>query len=232
MAQAISKHQPAILVSAPPVDVWMAKELSFRRSAMVDGRLHEPLPSITRGKMENRWKLVMRSTKSATRSEIEEAVAALMMAYPSMRGLSHVEAQVLIRKYADDLSDIPLWSIKAAARDISRGAVSDMSPDFPPSAPRVRQLADEHVEWCKKELRDLMLVLRADVEPPEDPAMKARITLGFQKLQQAMGSKEYKPVPNELPKPQAPSADKLREHYARHGLGFKPKAKEEQGNDA
>lgn len=228
MAQAISKQQPASLVSAPPVDVWMAKEISFRRSAMVDGRLHEPLPSITRGKMENRCKLVLRSTVSATSSEIEEAVAGLMMAYPSMRGLSHIEAQVLIRKYAEDLADMPLWAIKAAGRDISRGAVSDMSPDFPPSAPRVRQLADDHVEWCKKELRDLMTILRAKVEPPADPEMRARINLGFQKMQQAMGSKEYKPVP-EPPAPQAPSAEKLREHYARHGLGFKPKSEEEQG---
>lgn len=231
MKQEISKHQPASLVSAPPVDVWMAKELSFRRSAMINGRLHEPLPSITRGKMEHRWKLVMRSTKSATRSEIEEAVAALMMAYPSMRGLSHVEAQVLIRKYADDLSDMPLWSIKAAARDISRGAVSDMSPDFPPSAPRVRQLADEHIEWCKKELRDLMVILKADVEPPADPAMKARINLGFQKLQQAMGSREVAQEAVKPPTPQAPTSDQLREHYARHGLGFAPKAKEDQAQD-
>ncbi len=226
MTQAISKHQPASLVSAPPVDVWMAKELSFRKSAMIDGRLHEQLPSITRGKMENRWKLVMRSTKSATRSEIEEAVAALMMAYPSMRGLSHLEAQVLIRKYADDLADMPLWSIKAAARDISRGAVSDMNPDFPPSAPRVRQLADEHVEWCKKELRDLTVVLKADVEPPADPEMRARIILGFKKLQQGMGSREVAAAPVEPPKPQAPNADQLREHYARHNLAFQPKREE------
>jgi hypothetical protein len=229
MAQAISKHQPASLVSAPPVDAWMAKELSLRRSAMVDGRLHEPLPSIVRGKMENRWKLVMRSTKSAIRSEIEEAVAALMMAYPSMRGLSHVEAQVLIRKYADDLSDIPLWSIQAAARDISRGAVSDMSPDFPPSAPRVRQLADEHVEWCKKELRDLMVILKADVEPPADPAMKARINLGFRKLQQALGSREVAQEPAKQPVSQAPTAEQLRKHYEKHGLAFAPKVIEEKG---
>jgi hypothetical protein len=222
MAQAISRQQTQAISASPPVDVWMAKELSARRSAMIDGRLHEPLPSIVRGKMENRRAMVMAATRSATRSEIEEAVAALMMAYPSMRGLSSPEAQVLIRKYAEDLADMPLWAIKAAAKDISRGAVSDMSPDFPPSAPRVRQLADDHVEWCKKELRDLKVLLTAEVEPPANPEMKARINLGFQKLQQRMGSAKYV-VPPEPPKPQAPTADQLREHYAKHGLGFTPK---------
>lgn len=227
MAQQAISRQTQTAAASPPVDVWMAKELSFRRSAMIDGRLHEPLPSITRGKMENRCKLVLAATRSATPSEIEEAVAALMMAYPSMRGLSHLEAQVLIRKYAEDLADMPLWAIKAAARDISRGAVSDMSPDFPPSAPRVRQLADDHVEWCKKELRDLKVLLTADVEPPANPEVRARITLGFQKLQQSFGSKEYKPEP-EAPAPQAPSADQLRQHYQRHGLAFKPKPRAEE----
>lgn len=225
MRQEISNHQSASLASAPPVDVWMSKEISFRKSAMIDGRLHEQLPSITRGKMENRWKLVMRSTKGATRGEIEEAVAALMMAYPSMRGLSHLEAQVLIRKYADDLADMPLWSIKAAARDISRGAVSDMNPDFPPSAPRVRQLADDHVLWCKKELRDLMTILKADVEPPADPEMRARINLGFQNMLGQMKKIQAYVVPEEEPKCTAPTADQLRDHYSKHGLAFKPKEK-------
>lgn len=224
MAQQISKQTAT---ASPPVDIWMAKELSFRRSAMIDGRLHEPLPSIVRGKMENRRAMVMSATRSATPSEIEEAVAALMMAYPSMRGLSHLEAQVLIRKYAEDLADMPMWAIRAAARDISRGAVSDMNPDFPPSAPRVRQLADDHIEWCKKELRDLKTLLTAEVEPPANPEVRARINLGFQKLQQSFGSKEYKPEP-EPPMPQAPSAEQLRKHYERHGLGFAPKPRVEE----
>lgn len=230
MKQAVSRQQIGVTSAAPPVDVWVAKELSARKSAMIDGRLHEPLPSIVRGKMEHRQALVLAATRSATRSETEEAVAALMMAYPSMRGLSHIEAQVLIRKYADDLADVPIWAIKAAARDISRGAVSDMSPDFPPSAPRVRQLADEQLEWCKRELQSLKTILTAQVEPPADPAMKARISLGFRKLQQELGSREVVQAPATPPVPQAPSADQLREHYARHDLGFKPKQGEE--NDA
>jgi hypothetical protein len=178
---------------------------------MADGKLLEPLPDIVRAKMENRKAVVLSSTKAASRSEAEEAVAGLMMAYPSMRGLSQIEAQVLIRKYADDLAGIPIWAIKAASRDISRGAVSDMNPDFPPSAPRVRQLADEQLEWCKKELRDLKMVLTAEAEPPEDPAMRARLTIGFQKLQQQFGSK-YVPEPAVEPA-KAPKWEKVIADY-------------------
>ncbi len=225
MAQAISKQQTTTSSAAPPVDVWMSKELSLRRSGMVGGRLLEALPSIVRSKMEHRQIVVLASTRSASRSELEEAVAGLMMGYPSMRGLSQIEAQVLVRKYADDLAGIPMWAIKAATRDISRGAVSDMSPDFPPSASRVRQLADEHLGWCAKELRDLKAVLTAEVEPPANPDMAARISAGFQKLKSELRASND-PRPKDALKPQAMTAEQLKHHYQHHGLAFAPKAQE------
>lgn len=172
--------------------------------------------------LERRQFAVTAALQSATRSDLEEQVAGLMTGFPSMRGLSKIEAQILVRKYADDLEGIPLWAIVAACKDISRGAISDMNPDFPPSAPRVRQQADEHLERFEKEAKDLRAVLTARILPPEDPRA-GEIKLGFQKLQERM--RNYVPPP-EPPKPQAPSASKIAAHYAEHRLGFQKKINE------
>ena len=188
---------------------------------MADGRLLEPIPTGTRLMLERRQFAVAAALQGAPMSDLEEQVAALMMGYPSMRGLSKIEAQILVRKYADDLDGVPLWAIRAACKDISRGAVADMNPDFAPSAARVRQQADEHLERFEKEARDLRVVLTAKIEPPADPEMKARIKLGFQKMQQKR-SPTYVPPPEPLT-PQSPSREHLEAHYAKHGLGFKPK---------
>jgi hypothetical protein len=190
---------------------------------MVEGGfLLEPIPSAIRLMLERRQYAVTAALQAASRSDLEEQVAGLMTGFPSMRGLSKIEAQVLVRKYADDLEGVPLWAIRAACSDISRGAIADMNPDFPPSASRVRQQADEHLERLERESKDLRAVLTAKILPPENPERTEKIKLGFQKLQQRMGSRQYVPPP-EPPPLHAPSADKLREHYARHSLGFKPK---------
>jgi hypothetical protein len=151
-------------------------------------------------------------------------VAGLMTGFPSMRGLSKIEAQVLVRKYADDLEGVPLWAIQFACKDISRGAVSDLNPDFAPSASRVRQQADEHIERIEREAKDLRAVLKAKVLPPELPPEKSsQIILGFQKLHERLKANEIqKPEPVE-PKPQAMTPDKLKAHYDNHGMAFQKK---------
>jgi len=191
---------------------------------MVEGGfLLEPIPSAIRLMLERRQYAVTAALQGASRSDLEEQVAALMTGFPSMRGLSKIEAQVLVRKYADDLEGVPLWAIKSACGDISRGAIADMNPDFPPSASRVRQQADDHLERLERESKDLRAVLTAKILPAENPERTAKINLGFQKLQQRLGSRQYVPPP-EPPPLQAPSREKLEAHYAKHGLGFKPKS--------
>lgn len=220
MAQALANRNIQS-VEAPRVDLEAARELSSRRSAMIDGRLLEPIPGSVRLMLERRQFAVTAALQGASRSDLEEQVAALMTGYPSMRGLSKLEAQILVRKYADDLEGVPLWAIRAACKDISRGAVADMNPDFAPSAARVRQQADEHLERFEREAKDLRVVLNAQIEPPADPEMRARIKLGFQKMRQP-SAPIYTPPP-EPPKSQAPTKEQLEAHYAKHGLGFKEK---------
>lgn len=225
MAQALANRNSSS-IEAPKVDVWATRELAKHRSSMVEGWLPEPIQSEVRLVLERRQFAVTAALQGASRSDLEEQVAGLMTGFPSMRGLSKIEAQVLVRKYADDLAGVPLWAIHAACKDISRGAIADMNPDFPPSASRVRQQADEHLERIEKEAKDLRAVLKAQVLPPElPPEKKDQIILGFQDLQQKMGSKNYVPPP-EPPASQAMKPEQLAAHYAAHGLGFQKKINE------
>jgi hypothetical protein len=222
MAQAIANRNFQSIEAAKP-DLFAARELSMRKSSMVEGGwLPEPLPAGIRTMLERRQTAVMAGLQAASRGELEEEVASLMTGFPSMRGLSKLEAQILVRKYADDLAGMPLWAIRAACRDISRGAVSDLNPDFPPSASRVRQQADEHLERVEREAKDLRNVLTAKVLPPELPAEKKdQIILGFQKLHESCQRYSPPPEPIKPPPPQAPSKTVLEDHYATHRLGFR-----------
>lgn len=220
MAQALANRNSSSIEALRP-DLVAARELSIRRSSMVEGGfLQEPIPAATRAMLERRQGDVMVALQGASRSDLEEQVAGLMTGFPSMRGLSKLEAQILVRKYADDLEGTPLWAIRAACKDISRGAVSDLNPDFPPSASRVRQQADEHLERLEKESRDLRAVLKAKILPPPLPPEKeSQIILGFQKLQQKMHKYDPPREPPAPPKPQGPSLEQLKEHYSKFTIG-------------
>lgn len=220
MTQAIASRTSSS-IEAPRVDIATSRELAARKNMMVEGRLLEPLPPAVVAQLKQRQAVVMGALQSGSRSDLEEVVAGLMTGYPSMRNLSKLEAQILVRKYADDLVGIPLWAIRAGCQDISRGKVSDLNPDFPPSASRVRQQADEHLERFTREARDLRLVLSAPVEPPADPEMAARINLGFLKLR-GKYAKPYVPEP-EAPPSKTMKPEQLEAHYAKHGIGFQKK---------
>lgn len=224
MAQAIANRNFQS-VEAPKHDLVAARELSARRSSMVEGGwLPEPIPTGIRTMLERRQMVVSEALQSATRTDLEEQVAGLMTGFPSMRGLSKLEAQILVRKYADDLEGVPLWAIRAACKDISRGAVADLNPDFPPSASRVRQQADEHLERIEREARDLRAVLMAKILPPKlTPEKEKQIILGFQKLHQRIERFTPPLEPVKPPPSQAPTKAALEDHYATHRLGFKPK---------
>lgn len=197
---------------------------------MVDGALCGDLPLVIRGKFSHRLAVLKAACERAPRSNLEEAVAGLMVRYPSMRGLSKIEADVLSRAFADDLTGIPLWAVNAAIADIVRGTVPDVHPDFAPSAARLRQLAQDHLDRPTREMLDLKKILTARIEPPSDPEMRERVRQQFESLKREMPRREssiYAKPADAAPGPQAMSVDQLMEHYAKHGLGFQKKQKTE-----
>ena len=77
--------------------------------------------------------------------------------------------------HADDLSGLPLWALKQACQDISRGKVEGCSLDFPPAAPRLRSIADEIVAPVLDESFALHAILTAPVEHEPSPEERARV---------------------------------------------------------
>lgn len=228
MAQEISTRTSSNHI-APAVDLPVARELAYRLSSMVGGGMPGGLPEVVRSRFTHRAAVLKQACEPAVRSDLEETVAGLMVRYPSMRGLSKIEASVLARAFADDLAGLPLWAITAAVADIAKGTVSDVHPDFAPSAPRLRQLAQEHMERPTKELLDLKKVLLARTEPQSDPEMRDRVKKGLAWLKDQLPPRQtsiYR-APAEAPAKQAMPIDQLMEHYRSHNLGFEPKRKEE-----
>jgi hypothetical protein len=211
---------------APAVDLPIARELAVRLSSLVDGALPGDMPPIVRSKFAHRLEVLRAACGPAERTQLEEAVAGLMMRYPSMRGVSQIEAQVMTRAFADDLHGMPLWAIKAAIADIAAGVIPDANPDFAPSAPRLRQIAQDHLSRPAREMQELKKVLSARVELPDDPEMRERVAAqiaAFQKELPRGNRSVYAPPKDTAPKKQAPTAEQLAEHYANHNLGFEPK---------
>lgn len=100
------------------------------------------------------------------------------------------DSRETIAGYVTHLSDLPLFAIEDACRKVAKGYVDGLSPDFPPSAARLHQLAMEACAALKKEMAEIheVLTAKAHVEPTE--AERDRIALGFQKLSEELAASD------------------------------------------
>lgn len=91
-----------------------------------------------------------------------------------------------VAAYVMHLLDLPLFAIEKACQDVARGYVDGLSPDFPPSAPRLHQLAMEACEKLSTEALaiDRILVAELRVEISEDE--RARVSERFKELADRM----------------------------------------------
>jgi hypothetical protein len=83
-----------------------------------------------------------------------------------LSGFAHTGSmipQITIAAYVSKLAELPAWAVEAAIADIDRGRVEGMSPDFPPSAARIFQLAEAKMSDVRSEQRRIEVVLNARV---------------------------------------------------------------------
>lgn len=91
------------------------------------------------------------------------AVSLVLQGYSGRVG----DAQGTVSAYIDVLQDMPLWATQQACEDVRRGRVAGVNPDFPPSAARLHQVADEKLTPLRQELRKLDIVLDSKVHEIE-----------------------------------------------------------------
>jgi hypothetical protein len=195
----------------------LAAELAVLRVGLLNGSLVEELPEPVRTRLDERLALLRGSVRQATISQIEGEVAKLMLAFPSTRSVPVIDAQLQARKYAEDLQGVPLWAVQEACRDVSRGSVPGLNPDFPPSSPRLRLIVDGYVTAVHREARAIKEVLEAPLLLPENPEVRGLIREGLRAR-----SGELARLGETPPKP-APTPEEIKAHYDAHGLLFTPK---------
>jgi hypothetical protein len=81
-------------------------------------------------------------------------------------------------------------SVEQACDDIRRGAVAGLNPDYPPSAPRIHQIADEKANAARLESARLTLLLTARVEeakPAPTPDERERVAASLQTFHERLG---------------------------------------------
>lgn len=99
------------------------------------------------------------------REAVGAALSAMFAGFPNAKGL---DPHSTIATYIAKLSDLPAWAIVAACTDVEHGAVAGMSPDYPPSASRMYQIAESKVAELRIEKRKIETVLSA--RPADVPA--------------------------------------------------------------
>ncbi|WP_441277787.1 hypothetical protein AB7783_12305 [Tardiphaga sp. 172_B4_N1_3] len=209
---------------SPGTDLPLASELAAIRLGWEDGHLSAPLPEPVRERLTKRLDLLRSCSRPAAVEAIEEEIAKLMLGFPSTRGVPVIEVQLQVRKYAEDLLGVPLWAVKDACRDISRGSVPGLNPDFPPTSPRLRLVVNSYVARVHLEAHEIKQVLHAAVLLPANPEVRQSIRDGL-----LARSRELARVHDTPPKP-APTPEQLKAHYDNHGLQFQAKPLPDTGS--
>lgn len=117
----------------------------------------------------------------AEKERAAKAVAAVLSGWV-MAKVADPAAKV--SAYIAVLGDLPCWVVEQVCRDVARGHVDGLDPDFPPSAARLHQLGEDVIARLRKEAGDLAAVKDAKLtaEPAPGADERARIALGFQQL--------------------------------------------------
>lgn len=166
--------------SSPGIDLDLSRVLASVRRTMREGGLQTPLSLALRTRLQQRAAVLDGSAASAAPTQTKLEIAKLTTAFPSLRGTGAADAQAMVAQYATALQGLPLWAIREVCGEIVRGTVPGLNPDFPPTAPRVRQLVDERTTRSELEAKQIREVLEAPVVPKDNPEMaeKTRKVIG------------------------------------------------------
>ncbi|HWW46294.1 MAG TPA: hypothetical protein VNZ94_00445 [Xanthobacteraceae bacterium] len=128
-------------------------------------------------------KALMPMNAMSDRQRIGTALMKLLAGYTNTAGITNPKAT--ITAYIAKLDELPAWAIEAAINDIERGRVEGLSPDFPPSAARIFQVAETKLADVVREKGMVEQVLSARVVeqlPLRDPDEVQRIAASMRAM--------------------------------------------------
>lgn len=129
------------------------------------------------------------SMSMTERDRVATAVATMLTGWMNV---SRQDPRETVAGYVVHLQDLPAFAVEQACHDAVRGHVDGLNPDFPPSAPRLHQLAEEACAAMRGEAAGIREVLSAKLERLPTEAERARIGAGFAELRAELTAPDEK----------------------------------------
>ena len=178
----VSSSRPATVTRPRPDLETLAVLRDLRRGCTDDHgrRLLRRLPN------ESERALLVRRQHTleiaATPGDAEEsavAVAQMLSGFPSYRS-GDGEAEITLTQYAHALREFPIWAIRSACDEISRGKLAGdeaikLNPAFPPSAEQICIVTRREVRAMEHELAEVREVLAGKIEDGRPRPTQAEI---------------------------------------------------------
>ncbi|BEV44400.1 hypothetical protein [Afipia carboxidovorans] len=92
--------------------------------------------------------------------------------------------------YVTELQRYPAWAVERACRAVGSGEVPGLSPDFPPSAARIAQIAQSHLDEHYAERTRIQTVLTAKLAYQPSQGERERIAEGFKEISDRLRQKD------------------------------------------
>lgn len=159
----------------------LALAMSFFKKIANEGNNVFSLPRLPtvdeRATLQNRLRnlnVTFRPIRESTADQGRAAAAFVRM----FHGYSSLQNQDLAEKggvYAMFVLELPLFAIEAACEDVMHSKVPDLDPDWPPTAPRVYAIAEQH--RSKAYMREVhpierVLAVKKISTPPRHPTLE------------------------------------------------------------
>lgn len=151
------------------------------------------VPADTREAMKDRLTALRKAlapiNSMAERDQVALALTRMFSRYVNTGSVSNQRAT--ITAYVTALSGFPAWAVLKAIEEVERGAVEGMNPDFPPSAPRLCQIAEGHTAQPREEKAKVEAVLNARVDEvtQRDPDEVARVAAKMRAAADELGAR-------------------------------------------
>lgn len=127
--------------------------------------VHVPNPA-ERELLGVRLESLQRALQPAAYNDIDRkkiAASVLEMVGMNYASMINADRQKIAAAYVVELQDLPAWAVERACLAVRRGKVPDLNPDFPPSAPRLHQIAEAEMKAVRAEKEEISSVLALEV---------------------------------------------------------------------
>lgn len=123
---------------------------------------------------------------SMVHADKERAALAITAMLTAWIHTGRADPKSTVAAYVMHLADLPLFAIEKACGDVARGYVDGLSPDFPPAAPRLHQLAMDACEKLSGEAATIDRILNAELRVEISEDERARVSARFKELAERM----------------------------------------------